>query len=294
MTGLVTMRNLDTTLLRSFLAVVDADGVTKAAALLHLTQAAVSQHVKRLEDVLGQPLFLRDGKRLHLSAAGERLLGKAREFMAMNDDIWTMMTAPEFVGELRLGVPHDIVMPLIPPVLRRFDADFPRVNVVIISKSSQDLLADLESGAIDLCLTTEQRLGRGGERLYVEPLVWVTMRAGCAWQRDPLPIALGDEHCAFREPMLDALSKAGRSWRIVSASEDSTAGHAVVAADIAVCTYLSSSIPADFEALPPGTLPELPQFGVNLYLASANLSPSATEMARYLREALGPGRAKAA
>lgn len=288
------MRNLDTTLLRSFLAVIDADGVTRAAALLHLTQAAVSQHVKRLEDGLGQALFQRDGKRLNLTAAGERLLGKARAFMAMNDDIWTMMTAPEFVGELRFGIPHDIVMPLIPPVLRRFDADFPRVNVVIISKSSQDLLVDLEQGLIDLCLTTEQQLGRDGERLFTEPLVWVTARAGYAWQRDPLPIALGEERCAFRQPMLDALSKAGRAWRIVSASEDSVASNAVVAADIAVCSYLSSSVPADFEALPPGALPALPQFGVNLYLPSANVSPSTLEMARYLRDALGPGRSKAA
>ena len=288
------MRNLDTTLLRSFLAVIDAGGVTRAATALHLTQAAVSQHLKRLEDAFGQALFHRDGKRLQMSAAGERLMDKARAFMAMNDEIWTLMTAPEFTGELRFGVPHDIVMPLIPPVLRRFDADFPRVNVVIISKSSQDLLIDLERGEIDLCLTTEQQLGRGGEPLYSDSLVWVTARAGYAWQRDPLPIALGDDHCAFREPMLDALRKANRSWRIVSASEDSTASNAVVAADIAVCTYLASSVPADFEALPPGTLPELPNFGVNLYLPSANISPSAAEMARYLRDALGPGRAKAA
>ena len=236
----------------------------------------------------------RDGKKLQVSAAGERLLAKARSLMVINDEIWTMMTAPEFTGELRFGIPHDIVLPLIPPVLRRFDADFPRVNVVIISKASQDLLDDLDHGNIDLCLTTEQDLGRNGERLYSDPLVWVSARSGYAWQRDPLPLAFGDDSCAFRGPMIEALRRAGRSWRIVSASEDSAASHAVVAADIAICTYLSSSVPSDFEALPPGALPDLPEFGVNLYLPRANVSPSTHEMARYLREALGPGRAKAA
>src|SRR5690242_11564211 len=98
--------------------------MTRAAALLHLTQAAVSQQIKRLEESLGCALFLRDRQRLVPTQAGERLLARAQRLLAVNDEIWTIMTAPEFEGEVRLGVPHDIVGPFLPQVLRSFGRDW--------------------------------------------------------------------------------------------------------------------------------------------------------------------------
>src|SRR3712207_7198538 len=103
------IRNLDTSLLRAFVAVAETAGMTSAANVLHLTQAAVSQQIKRLEEAFGCDLFERDRKGLRLTAAGERLLGRAKRMLAINHEIWAEMTTPDFSGEVRLGIPTDIV-----------------------------------------------------------------------------------------------------------------------------------------------------------------------------------------
>ena len=78
-------RDIDIALLRAFLAVVETGGVTTAARILNRTQAAVSLQIKRLEELFGTELFLRERKRFTLSPAGERLFGSAQRLVALND-----------------------------------------------------------------------------------------------------------------------------------------------------------------------------------------------------------------
>ena len=125
------VRNLDTSLLRAFVAVAETAGMTSAANVLHLTQAAVSQQIKRLEDAFGCELFERDRRGLRLTAAGERLLGRAKRMLALNDEIWAEMTTPDFSGEVRLGIPTDIVHAYLPPILKRFARAYPKVRIVL-------------------------------------------------------------------------------------------------------------------------------------------------------------------
>src|SRR5215472_9954775 len=99
--------NIDTSLLRAFVAAAETGGMTTAARLVNLTQAAVSQQVKRLEETFGRQLFERDRRGLRLTPSGERLLVRARRLLALNDEMWALMTAPDFKGEARLGVQHD-------------------------------------------------------------------------------------------------------------------------------------------------------------------------------------------
>src|SRR6516225_3262171 len=112
-------RDIDVALLRGFVAVVECGSVTGAASLLNLTQAAVSQQIRRLEELFGTELFERRHKRLTLKASGERLVGHARKLIAVNDEVWGTMSAPAYAGEVRLGVPTDIVGAVIPPILKR-------------------------------------------------------------------------------------------------------------------------------------------------------------------------------
>ena len=79
-------RNLDMTALRSFIAVADAGGVTRASGLLNLTQSAVSMQIKRLEENLGQDFFSRAQRKLTLTPEGEQLLSYARRMLALNDE----------------------------------------------------------------------------------------------------------------------------------------------------------------------------------------------------------------
>src|SRR5215203_683355 len=113
-------RNIDTSLLRAFVAVAETAGMTAAANLLNVTQAAVSQQIKRLEEAFGAELFERQRRGLRLTAAGERLFAKAKRMLALNDEIWAEMTTPIYEGGVRLGIPYDLVHSYLPLVLKTF------------------------------------------------------------------------------------------------------------------------------------------------------------------------------
>ena len=146
------IRDIDISLLRAFVAVVDTGSVTAAARLLNRTQAAVSLQVKRLEEALGQTLFLREHRKLTLSLSGERLLSHAQRMVALNDTLVGQLSTPEFEGEVRLGVPSDIVRTYIPPILRRFNAAWPRVRITLQIGNTQQLVEDFQAGRLDLTL----------------------------------------------------------------------------------------------------------------------------------------------
>jgi len=249
-------RHLDLTALRSFVAVTDTGGVTKAAAVLNLTQSAVSMQIKRLEEAIDLSLFERQGRALHITAEGEQLLGYARQMLAINDEAIMRLTAQDYEGEITLGVPHDIIYPFVPPVLRRFSQDFPRIQVRMISASTMNLHAMFGKGEVDVIVTTEEEAGPGGEVLVQKPLVWVGAHAGTAWRQSPLPIAFCSL-CNFRSGVLRRLNEAGQAWDIVIDSEHDAAVDAAVSADLAVTAVIEGGTPPQSsEIAHNGSLPD--------------------------------------
>lgn len=288
-------RNIDTALLRAFVAVAETAGMTSAANVLNLTQAAVSQQIKRLEDAFGTALFTRDRRGLTLTAAGERLFGKARRLLALNDEIWADMTTPGFDGEVRLGIPYDLVTTYLPPALKSFSRAHPRVRIALECRSSPRLRDALAAGEVDLALTTEQETGEGGEALVSDRLVWVGARGGEAHLQRPLPVSFGSDSCAFRPAVREALQAAGLEWRTVAEIANMDAIQATVATDLAVTALLATTVPPSLEVLPPGIgLPALRSFSINLYPPRPGAAASAAELARHVREGLLGRRRQAA
>ncbi|MCX8508664.1 MAG: LysR family transcriptional regulator [Rhodobacteraceae bacterium] len=126
-------RNLDLTALRAFVATAETGGVTRAASLLNLTQSAVSMQIKRLEEALARPFFFRSARRLTLTPEGEQLMAYAKRMLSLNDEVLARLTDTALVGELRLGVPHDIVYPAIPELLKRMAQHYPRLRINLTS-----------------------------------------------------------------------------------------------------------------------------------------------------------------
>jgi DNA-binding transcriptional LysR family regulator len=279
------VRNLDLTALRSFAAVADAGGVTRAAAQLNLTQSAVSMQLKRLEAQLGLELFDRSGRSLTLTAAGEQLLAYARRLLALNDEAWGRMTDQAFEGELTLGVPQDIMYPQIPRVLRQFSREFPRVKVLLTSDLTVDLRRRFARGEIDVILTTEEDAGPGGETLVVEPLVWAGAEGGQAWRARPLRFG-STARCVYRRTAIEALERAGVPWELAVDSVSCSAVEVSVSADLAIFVQLASSIPARCEVIRHGgALPELPDYSINMYVTDGPRAALANGLARAVRQA---------
>lgn len=286
------MRNdLDLSLIRAFLAVVEAGGITRAAPALGCSQAAVSQQIRRLEEALESKLFERTGRRLVLAPAGERLLSQAQRLVAMNDEVWSSMRTPAFEGEVRLGVPYDIIGSLVPAILRRFAKAQPRVRVSLVCEDSAVVREALVSGGVDIAMTTETDCGRHGETLRTDRLVWVGVPGGDAHTRDPLPVSLGAPTCVFRPVAIEALGRARRDWRAVCEVSRLEPVYAAIEAGIAVAPLLRSSVPERFEILGrEARLPALPEFRINLY-APPRLSPAARDLAEHVRASFS-GRPK--
>ncbi|MFS3137022.1 LysR family transcriptional regulator [Gluconacetobacter sacchari] len=276
-------RILDLPLIRTFVTVADHASMTNAANKLHLTQGAVSQHVRRLEEQLGQALFERARSCLKLTPLGERLLGKARSLLVLNDEIWDELEEHAITGKLRLGVPPDLIGTSIAPVLKSFSEAHPQVELSLVCCASPDLKKSLKKGELDLAVIEEPVGQETGECLAVDRLVWVGARGGQALRRRPLPISMVARTCAFRPVILEALHSSGMPWRSAFEAGSIEATATTVRADLAVAAWLSSTVPADLSVLTDAGLPDLCAFAITLHLTGQTMSPAATELARAIR-----------
>ncbi|MDP5217933.1 LysR family transcriptional regulator [Ruegeria sp. 2205SS24-7] len=278
------MRNLDITTLRSFVAVADNGGVTRAAGFLNLTQSAVSMQLKRLEELLGLSLLDRSGRGIALTASGEQLLSYARQMVALNDEVIGRLTDQAFEGEVMLGVPHDVVHPFVPRVLQRFNASFPRVNVNLVTSNTRELKASFAKGEYDLILTTESAAGEGAETLQQTPLRWVGALNGSVWRQKPLRIGFC-RNCIFRPVATAALDEAGIKWEMGVDSDSDRTVEATVSADLAVGVLLEGTQPSHQEVIDHGgTLPELPGQYINLYGGEKVREGYVEELANMIRQ----------
>ena len=277
-------QNLDINLVRTFVAVADHGSMTVAANSLHLTQGAVSQQIKRLEESFDCSLFEREGRRLELTRIGERFLGKAKRLLGMNDEIWADMATRPLQGPLRIGVPYDLVGTCFPPIFKAFSEACPYVEISLTCATSPDLSKALASGSLDLAVIEAATDAAAGECLRVERLVWVGARGGMAHLKRPLPVSIVAESCAFRPVVLQALREKNLEWRSVFESGNIEATTATVRSDLAITAWLASTVPADMDILDTDTgMPALPNFAISLHLPS-NGGPAARAFAQYVRD----------
>ncbi|WP_040610894.1 LysR family transcriptional regulator [Oceaniovalibus guishaninsula] len=277
-------RNLDLTALRSFVAVAEKGGVTRASGFLNLTQSAVSMQLKRLEDALAVPLLDRSARTIALTATGEQLLAYARRMLELNDEVIGRLTADAYEGKVVLGVPYDIVYPLTPRVLRAFALEFPRVKVQLISSNTATLKPMFARGEADFIVTTEDILPEGAQRLATVPLVWMGAQNGTAYRQRPLRLAHTTQ-CIFRRGAQEALDRAGIAWESAVESIAARAAEALVSADLAVCAGLAGAEPPFAERLGSGSgLPELAAQNINLYCRDTGAGPVFDTMERLLRQ----------
>jgi DNA-binding transcriptional LysR family regulator len=278
-------RNLDLTSLRSFVAIADMGGVTRAAGVLNLTQSAVSMQIKRLEEMLGIEVLDRSARTVRLTPVGEQLLSYARRMLALNDEVYGLLTLPQFEGEVVLGVPHDIVYPVIPQVMQRLARDFPKVKVRLLSSFTVSLREQFARGECDVIVTTENEVGPGGLTLTELQLVWIGAPGGTAWRQRPLPLAY-EQRCIFRQSVQERLDAAQVTWVLAVDSDNTRTVEASVSADLAVHTVLEGSEPRDLVRIAHGgALPDLERMKVNLYVRPSGRSAALERLVELIRQA---------
>ena len=233
---------LDLDQLKTFVAIAESGSFTRAAAAVYKTQSAVSMQMRRLEERIGKPIFVRDGRASKLTEEGERLLGYARRMVRLSDETLCAFDDDGLSGSVRLGTPDDYADRFLPEILARFARSNPRVEVSVVCEPSLTLMDMARRAELDLAIVTA--CGEmATEVVRQEPLFWVASNAHrIEEEEEVVPLALSKPPCVWRAAGLEALTSIGRKYRVLYTSGNSTAISAAVLAGLAVSVLAESAL----------------------------------------------------
>ena len=279
---------LDTDVLQTFVAIAESGSFTRAARQVFRTPSALSMQIKRLEETLGRPLFVRQARQVSLTPEGELLLGYGRRLLKLNEEAVTQFLAPALEGTVSFGSPDDIGTRILPSVLAQFARSHPAVQVDVRTGGSLDMVQRLDAGELDLILVTADNDGMEpgrGEAIYSEPLVWACREGGIAPRRSPLPLALANHGCAWRRSALTALDRAGMSYRVAYTSEHCSGQEAAMLADLAIAPFPLSLVRAPLRKVETDIgLPPLGEYQV-LLIRRSGIGPAGEALAGHVADA---------
>jgi DNA-binding transcriptional LysR family regulator len=223
-------RGFDLAQLRTFIAVTEAGSVSAGAERVFLSQSSVSEQLKKLEERVGQPLFVRSKQGMAATPAGAKLLDHARRIVALCDAAFDDMLGRTLDGEVRIAItdyyrPHDVA-----EIIRRFANQHPRLrlHVTVLPSAVIDSSADDNAYDIGLSLRLMEE-GRGTHKstsIRREKLVWVgatqTLRERPALT-PPWPLVLLPATCQLQRRVVRLLDEARMPY-LISHSASGVAG----------------------------------------------------------------------
>jgi DNA-binding transcriptional LysR family regulator len=285
------MRNFDMDLLRALVAVVDQQSFSLAAQRLGRTQSAISLQIKRLEELAGRQLLHRvQGRVEGPTADGRVLVDYARRILRLNDEAYDCFDERQGPGQLRIGLPEELMESGFPQVLMAMRSLYPRLELYLRCDLSITLQQAVDNGELELAVFKRVRGNEnaplnGNERvLWHEPLVWMCSERDSPEERRPLPLGLYQDGCVFRAAALATLARHGLPWQIVFSGHSYTGLRHAVTAGLAVT-------PQPRRLLAPGMrivhdLPALPDMEIAVKFAKGDILPAALRLTDLLQEHL--------
>jgi DNA-binding transcriptional LysR family regulator len=232
--------------------------ISRAADLVHRSQSAVSMQIKTLESALGKALFVRKPRSVVPTQDGEVLLAHARRIIALRDEAWAAVVRPDVTGRVVIGVPDDYASSLFPPILKKFSATYPKVEIQVTGLPSVALAPMLRDGTVDLVCATRVK-GLTGEFLRHEPMVWAAAPGATdIWRERPLPIAVFLPGSVAREKAIHSLERAKIVYRTSYESPSLLGLLTMARTGLAITPLARCAVPSDFTLLGPAHgLPEI-------------------------------------
>ncbi|MFN4274372.1 MAG: LysR substrate-binding domain-containing protein [Aliihoeflea sp.] len=275
--------------LRTFVAIVENGGFTRASERVGRTQSTVSLQVKKLESRLGRRVFEREaGRELQLTPEGEILLPYARQMLGLADEARARLMEPDIVGRVRLGTPEDFATTHLPEVLARFARAHPQVALEVNCDFTVNLLDAFSKGLYDLVLFKRAPQGPGGGvGVWKEVLVWAASPRLVLDAGQPVPLILAPVPDVYRKGALASLDAAGREWRITYSSPSLAGLQAAVKAGLGVTVLPREMVPQGFVLLGPEQgFPSLPATEIVLNHAPGSLPRAAQALSQHIISSL--------
>lgn len=282
------MHDVDTSVLRTFLALAETGSFSRTGVLVGRSQSAVSEQIRKLEDMFGRVLLERTTRHVRLTAEGEKFLQHARAMVAQADAMLARFRAPDIEGEVRFGSPEDFASAYLPDILGVFAAAHPAVELHVTCQLTLPLVEDFEAGEQDLIIVKQdpERRYTSSRPLWRERLVWVaatslTPSFTDATRGRPLPLVLSPSPCVYRSRATRTLEGAGVTWSGVFTSPSFAGQAAAVRAGLGYAVMPRAMVPPELSVL--RDWPELAEVEIAL-LGQARLSPAAAALAGFIEE----------
>ena len=276
--------SLEIDLLRSFAVIAEVRSLSRAANRIGRTQSALSQQMKRLEEIVDQPLLQRTGRGVVLTSPGERLLIHAQRILRLHDEAMADLCGKGLSGNIRFGCPDDYAAVFLPSLLRQFSSQHPHALVEVVCGPTPRLLEHLEKRSVDLAMISLPDGSPSDDIIRREQLVWIGYPGLDPAHFDPLPLALSDPDALDHIAACEALQRAGRAYRIAYASSSLSGLTALVRSGQAFAVMTQTAVPSDLSVFvaDPG-LPPLPTVGISLKFARARPSLLTVAFAEHIK-----------
>lgn len=260
------MSGFDLDLLRTLVTAVDAGSLSAAVPLRCLSQSALSEQLRKLEERAGQTLLIRSKAGVRPTAAGERLLAHARPLLAMADAAWRDLHGIPLEGEACLGV-TDYFRPVdLASLLARLHQQLPGLRLRTRIGRSDELEVAQREGELDLAIVMKLDVARKAapgvtiNPLHQEPLIWVGASNTNPLQPGrPVPLALLPEGCSLHRLTCSRLQAAGIPY-VISHIASGVAGlQAALTAGLGIACLNASAVTGQgLRLLAEDALPALP------------------------------------
>ncbi len=264
------MKTIGIPLLRTIIAFADTGRTQAAADAVNKTQAAISVHFKRLEEITGKTLFTKKGRHLELNTDGQKLVSYARQIIRIHNDALASFNDTAFTGTVRVGLPDDYISFLLEPFLVAFEKALPRAQLDLHCAPSADLRLMQGKGKLDVAIVSCGTNTEEGYVLTEETSHWV---ANQSYQHDPsnpVKLLLFPAGCILRKWALNALHQQKMPYQIVCTSHNMQALKTATQQGLGVMVATKSNIPPDSQQLSPEMgFPALPNVTILLVAGSA-------------------------
>lgn len=267
--------NLETVLLRTFVAAAKRESFTGAAAEICRTPAAVSQQMQKLEELVDCKLFEQVGRRKQLTDRGVTLLDYARQILRLNDDACRTLSARSLDTPVRVGACPDAIDSLLPEYLSLSAKTLPGLRMEILPGRSQWLAAALRRGSIDMFIDIVELHDLPKTALRTSPMVWIAGGQFHHQSGAPVPLVLVDPPCVFREQATFQLDENRIPWRVAYTSATLAGVRAAIRAGLGIAPRSVEMLLPDMKVLGEEFgLPRLPSVSFHLYRNGSEKSES--------------------
>ncbi|WP_417829253.1 LysR family transcriptional regulator [Thalassospira sp.] len=276
---------MDSDLLRSFVAFAECGSFNRAADRIGRTPSAFSMQMKRLEELVGQKLFERDGRNVLLTHDGITFVGYARRILSLTDEAMGKMRAQGTTRPIRIGCPDDYAQKILPVVLRAIQGTLPDAKFFISINPTITLHRLLDQGELDISLVSRSATGEEGYFLRHEPGVWVTSPVHDQHKRDPMPLVLPAEDCKFHAWAIDAISKSDRPFTLLATTRQAASLLHLVRDGLGVAALATASVTDEFQILDGRDgFPPLPAVGVALMIKEGSHPLISRQLASHIQD----------